>query len=347
MKPVIIIAIAVSFLFIPISNVSAFEPDLYDGFFISYGKCNVVVDADTEMFRIMLSKLVKEESEGLFCNLLENSKFEYDHITSKEIVTKKIKFGTEEPVRFFTTIDDERFDIVLGKNWKQGDSINQKFGQISKLNHVGLNTIEINGKMLDVYEFESEVYAEDSGNIAEFKATTQYDVSSGFLISVHYKIAIASLFIGGASYTLDLQANDISEKPLLANILDTESLKGGGCLIATATYGSELAPQVQQLRELRDNKLLQTEVGTSFMESFNDFYYSFSPIIADLERENPVFKEMVKIAITPMITSLSILNYVDMDSEVEVLGYGISLIILNGMMYFGIPILAIMMFRKY
>ena len=43
---------------------------------------------------------------------------------------------------------------------------------------------------------------------------------------------------------------------------------------------------------------------------------------------------MVKLAITPMITSLSILNYVDMDSEVEVLGYGISLILLNVGMYF-------------
>ena len=124
------------------------------------------------------------------------------------------------------------------------------------------------------------------------------------------------------------------------------SSKGGGCLIATATYGSELAPQVQQLRELRDNQLLNTKSGTSFMESFNDFYYSFSPIIADYERENPVFKEMVKIAITPMITSLSILNYVDMDSEQSVLGYGISLIILNGMMYVGIPILVIMKMRN-
>jgi len=121
---------------------------------------------------------------------------------------------------------------------------------------------------------------------------------------------------------------------------------GGGCLIATATYGSELSSQVQQLRELRDNSLLQTEFGSSFMSSFNDFYYSFSPIIADYERENPVFKEMVKIAITPMISSLSILNYVDMDSESEVLGYGISLILLNVGMYVGIPAIVIVGIRK-
>ena len=125
-----------------------------------------------------------------------------------------------------------------------------------------------------------------------------------------------------------------------------KSSKGGGCLIATATYGSELAPEVQKLRELRDNSLLATESGTNFMGLFNDVYYSFSPIIADYERENPVFKEMVKIAITPMISSLSILNYVDIDSESEVLGYGISLIMLNVMMYVGIPIIAIMKFRK-
>ena len=121
---------------------------------------------------------------------------------------------------------------------------------------------------------------------------------------------------------------------------------GGGCLIATATFGSELAPQVQQLRELRDNKLLNTESGTSFMNTFNEFYYSFSPIIADYERENLVFKEMVKLAITPMISSLSILNYVDMDSEAQVLGYGISLILLNVGMYVGIPASVIIGIRK-
>jgi hypothetical protein len=121
---------------------------------------------------------------------------------------------------------------------------------------------------------------------------------------------------------------------------------GGGCLIATATFGSELAPQVQQLRELRDNHLLQTQSGTLFIESFDQFYYSFSPIIADYERENPVFRAMVKLAITPMISSLSILNYVDMDSEVEVLSYGISMILLNIGMYVGIPSIAVIGIRK-
>ena len=126
----------------------------------------------------------------------------------------------------------------------------------------------------------------------------------------------------------------------------TTGPEGGGCLIATATYGSELAPQVQQLRELRDNKLLQTESGSAFMESFNDFYYSSSPTIADYERENPVFREAVKLAITPMISSLSILNYVDMETEIEVLGYGISLILLNVGMYIGVPAIVVFKIRQ-
>ena len=125
-----------------------------------------------------------------------------------------------------------------------------------------------------------------------------------------------------------------------------ETPSGGGCLIATATFGTELAPEVQQLRELRDNTLLQTESGSSFMSGFNQFYYSFSPTIADWERQNPIFKETVKVAITPLIASLSILNYVDIDSEAEVLGYGISLILLNIGMYFVLPAIVIHRVKK-
>ncbi|MCY4490998.1 MAG: copper-binding protein [Thaumarchaeota archaeon] len=113
---------------------------------------------------------------------------------------------------------------------------------------------------------------------------------------------------------------------------------GGGCLIATAAYGSELAPQVQQLRELRDGTVLSTESGTAFMNMFNQVYYSFSPVVADFEREQPVFRDAVKVSLVPMLTSLSLLEYVEIDSEYDILGYGISLILLNIGMYVGIPI---------
>ena len=118
-----------------------------------------------------------------------------------------------------------------------------------------------------------------------------------------------------------------------------------GCLIATAAFGTELAPQVQLLREVRDNVLFSTGSGTVFMAGFNEFYYSFSPGVADLERQNPVFKEAVKVVITPMLSTLSILNYVDINSESEMLGYGIGLILLNAGMYFVIPALVIMKLR--
>jgi len=120
---------------------------------------------------------------------------------------------------------------------------------------------------------------------------------------------------------------------------------GGGCLIATATYGSEMAPQVQLLREIRDNKLMSTETGSSFVTGFNEIYYSFSPVIADYERENPMFKEAIKLGITPLISSLAILDYAD--SEDEIIGYGISLIVLNVGMYIAAPAIVIFKIRKF
>ena len=125
---------------------------------------------------------------------------------------------------------------------------------------------------------------------------------------------------------------------------DETNEEGGGCLIATATYGSEMAIEVQQLRELRDNQLLQTESGTAFMNTFNDIYYSFSPIIADYERENPYFKEAVKLAIIPMISTLSLME--NAESESEVLGLGLSVIALNLAMYLGIPAIVVIGIKK-
>ena len=140
-------------------------------------------------------------------------------------------------------------------------------------------------------------------------------------------------------YTLDITATNYLG-------VEVEKSNGGGCLIATAAFGSELSPQVQELRELRDNTVLQTESGSAFMTGFNQFYYSFSPAIADYERENPAFKEAVKLTLTPLLTSLTLLQYTDIESESEMLGYGIGIILLNIGMYFVAPAVLIMIIRK-
>ncbi|KFM15002.1 hypothetical protein AAA799O18_00322 [Marine Group I thaumarchaeote SCGC AAA799-O18] len=109
-----------------------------------------------------------------------------------------------------------------------------------------------------------------------------------------------------------------------------------------------MAPQVQFLREIRDNTVLQTESGTNFMTGFNHLYYSFSPTIADYERENPIFKEAVKLTLTPLLTSLTLLQFTDIDSESEMLGYGIGIILLNMGMYLVVPaMVTLKLVKKY
>ena len=155
----------------------------------------------------------------------------------------------------------------------------------------------------------------------------------------------------------EMQQVDFSNAPVFKQVIkdakaipEPESLppaRIGGCLIATASYGSELAPQVQLLREIRDSTVLQTDSGTAFMTGFNHFYYSFSPTIADYERENPVFKEAVKLTLTPLLMSLTLLQYADIDSEHEMLGYGIGIILLNIGMYFIAPAVLITKIRSF
>ena len=137
------------------------------------------------------------------------------------------------------------------------------------------------------------------------------------------------------SVTFDILVGEAAAQPSVPS--DEE---GGGCLIATAAYGSELAPQVQMLREIRDNQLMNTESGSAFMTTFNELYYSFSPTIADMERESPVFKEIVKAGLTPMLSTLAIME--NTESESEVLGLGLSVIALNLGMYIGLPAFGIL-----
>lgn len=243
------------------------------------------------------------------------------------------------------------------------DTNGKTLDDMIKMNNELIKNVTASGINIEIISREKSTINEKQAYLTNIKEPFQHNGTSYFAqfkqvtISTPEKFYIFTYATGNDTFNDNVSKFDDSVnsfKMLSDSFKETKSdvasinkeEKGGGCLIATATYGSELAPQVQQLRELRDNALLQTSSGTSFMKSFNTFYYSFSPTIADWERESPVFKEVVKITLTPMISSLSILNYVDMDSEAKVIGYGISLILLNVGMYFVAPAIIIHRLRK-
>ena len=209
-------------------------------------------------------------------------------------------------------------------------------------------------------EINSQEFTNVDGKAAHVMIVTSVFSTNGETLTVKFKETIIEspekifqiTYVNSEeNFENDMKLYDDTVKSFKTLSADTPTngnnpQNGGGCLIATSTFGSELAPQVQQLRETRDNVLLKTESGKSFLTSFNQFYYTFSPTIADLEREYPIFKEMVKITIAPLLTSLSILNHVEINSEHEMLGYGISLILLNIGMYFAAPAYIFYRLRK-
>lgn len=122
---------------------------------------------------------------------------------------------------------------------------------------------------------------------------------------------------------------------------DTE---GGGCLVATAAYGTELAPQVQALREVRDGALSSSAAGAAFLEGFNSLYYSFSPAVADMQRANPALREAVGLLIAPMVGTMQAMTLAD--SEAGVIGLGAAVVALNLGVYAGAPAAALIAARR-
>ena len=241
------------------------------------------------------------------------------------------------------TPDFQRFEIINPMSYLNVNEINRSdyfSGGFYPLNSL-IQVVVINNKPITIEsistnEIKQLVSVEDvSTNGLYIESNSGNNIDVRYLFGQNESVTQNEL-------TMKLVAFDENDS---TEIKSNETL-GGGCLIATAAFGSEMAPQVQFLRELRDNTVLQTQSGTSFMTGFNQFYYSFSPAVADLERENPMFKETVKLTLTPLLTSLTLLNHVNIDSESEMLGYGIGIIMLNIGMYFVVPAVLIINLKK-
>lgn len=144
------------------------------------------------------------------------------------------------------------------------------------------------------------------------------------------------------TYTLIIQAQGGGKSKTASISIRVE--QESRCLIATAAFGSEIAPQVQMLRSFRDGFVMQTFSGKQFMAVFNAFYYSWSPSVAAMERQNPLLRNIVKTLIYPLLASLELSKEVaqpfSATPEVAVLVTGLVASILIGLIYLA-PLLAI------
>ncbi|HYW01230.1 MAG TPA: CFI-box-CTERM domain-containing protein, partial [Candidatus Acidoferrum sp.] len=114
------------------------------------------------------------------------------------------------------------------------------------------------------------------------------------------------------------------------------------CLIATATYGSQAAPEVQLLRNFRDNSIMKTRAGYGFMVVFNAWYYSFSPFVARSITSSHVEQAVMRVVLYPLVGILALssgtFTLTKGDPEVAVVLSGLEASFLIGSFYLGLPV---------
>lgn len=205
-------------------------------------------------------------------------------------------------------------------------------------------------KVTSINNFNSQVSLElsnvPSGISASLNPLLVIPQANSFGISI-LTVNVPAGAVGG-TYTLSVTGTSGSLSRAVTVTLNVRS----GCLIATATYGSELSPEVQFLRGFRDRDVLATYAGSQFMAIFNQFYYSFSPSVAQSISENEILRAVAKLVLYPLIGILHLAattyDAFPFSAELGVLVSGLVASSLIGLVYFSpIAFCSLTMLKKY
>jgi len=174
-----------------------------------------------------------------------------------------------------------------------------------------------------------------SGSVANTTLTVSANASAS--------IGSFTLVVTGTSSSLDHSVNvGVLITPSQTSTSTTPVPSTPNCVIATATYGSALSPEVQLLRSFRDNSIQRTVAGSEFMLVFNAWYYSFSPYIASYLTSHAVARSIMKVLLYPIIATLffasDIFSATSSYPELAVLISGLFASVLIGALYLGLPL---------
>jgi hypothetical protein len=242
------------------------------------------------------------------------------------VSTDKTQYSPKETVSISGVVRDNQSNSVFGA----GVSI--------QVNDPGNNIVQVQSASSD----QSGAYV-DTFSLALNSPQGEYTVNA-----TASKPGYSNGY-GQAHFTVLTQATSTSSSATSSTTssssLSTATNVPGKCLIATTTYGSELAPEVVLLRNFRDLHVLQTSAGESFMRVFNAFYYSFSPGVASYIASHSDIRAGMKTALYPLIGILYLSSLVfgatSFNGEVAVTLAGILASLGIGAVYLG-PTLTIL-----
>ncbi len=228
---------------------------------------------------------------------------------------------------------------VLGLYFINVDAKNE--GDEVATNPIAIATLyDADGKVVAI----GEALAEGGDRVSDM--VTGQDAGFGIVVAERlqtYKAARIGLVVDSDQYVSEV----VTIEAVGVGATSGRDFTGtnSGCLIATAAFGSELAPQVQALRNFRDGVVLNTFAGSSFMTIFNGWYYSFSPQFADFERDQPWLKETVRASVYPLLGILDISTRVydllAFNGEAAIVSAGLTASALIGLLYFA-PLSAVL-----